>query len=72
MIKNCLKDINSEDIINDNDKNKIKNNGLNINTETTEKTVDSFNNFETALFLSKGQRSNNPTSLKSFERLTQL
>jgi hypothetical protein len=70
MIKNCLKDINSENIIKDNDKNKIKNNGLNF--ETIEKIVDLFKNFEAALYLSKGQRSNNPTSLKSFERLTQL
>ena len=63
VIKNCLKDINSEETINDNDKNKMKNNGLNINTKIIEKIVDLFNNFEAALYLSKGQRSNNPTSL---------
>jgi hypothetical protein len=63
VIKNCLKDINSEETINDNDKNKIKNNDLNISTETIEKIIDLFNNFEAALYLSKGQRSNNPTSL---------
>ena len=43
--------------------NKIKNNDLNISTETIEKIIDLFNNFEAALYLSKGQRSNNPTSL---------
>ena len=60
VIKNCLKDINSEET---NENIKTKNNELNISTETIEKIIDLFNNFETSLYLSKGQRSNNPTSL---------
>ena len=59
VIKNCLKDINSDD----NKNIKTKNNELNISTETIEKIIDLFKNFETTLFLSKGQRSNNPTCL---------
>ena len=66
VIKNCLKDINTDEVNNaqnnNNDNNTIKNE-LNISTETIEKIIDLFNNFETTLYLSKGQRSNNPTSL---------
>ena len=72
VIKNCLKDINSDDINNNNENNvndnlinnnKTTNNELNISIETIEKIIDLFNNFETSLYLSKGQRSNNPTCL---------
>ena len=65
VIQNCLKNIISEDNINNtnNNEDKNKNNELNINVETIEKILDLFNNFEAALYLSKGQRSNNPTSL---------
>ena len=59
VIKNCLKDIN----IDDNENIKNNNNELNISTETIEKIIDLFKNFENTLFLSKGQRSNNPTCL---------
>ena len=67
VIQNCLKDITSEETNGDNandsliDKNKT--NELNINNETIEKIIDLFNTFETPLYLNKGQRSNNPTSL---------
>ena len=64
VIQNCLKNINSEEnnqIPNLEENNK--NNELNISVETIEKILDLFNNFEAALYLSKGQRSNNPTSL---------
>ena len=65
VIQNCLRNINTEEnntnINNIEDKNK--NNELNISIETIEKILDLFNNFENALYLSKGQRSNNPTSL---------
>jgi hypothetical protein len=58
VIKNCLKNINNDDSIFNSD-----NNELNISRETIEKIIDLFNNFEAMLYLSKGQRSNNPTSL---------
>ena len=58
VIKNCLKNINIDDTINNSDHNE-----LNISRETIEKIIDLFNNFEATLYLSKGQRSNNPTSL---------
>jgi hypothetical protein len=65
VIQNCLRNINTEEnntnVNNIEDKNK--NNELNISIETIEKILDLFNNFENALYLSKGQRSNNPTSL---------
>ena len=64
VIQNCLKNINQEENnINNIIEDKNKNNELNISLETIEKILDLFNNFEAALYLSKGQRSNNPTSL---------
>ena len=64
VIQNCLKNINCEENnMNNNNEDKTKNNELNISVETIEKILDLFNNFEAALYLSKGQRSNNPTSL---------
>ena len=65
VIQNCLKNINIEDnnINNNNNEEKNNNNELNISIETIEKILDLFNNFESALYLSKGERSNNPTSL---------
>ena len=65
VIQNCLKNITPEEISinNNNIEDKNKNNELNITVETIEKILDLFNNFEAALYLSKGQRSNNPTSL---------
>ena len=67
VIQNCLKDITSEEANSDNANDslidKSKTNELNINNETIEKIIDLFNTFETPLYLNKGQRSNNPTSL---------
>ena len=63
VVQNCLKNINSEETNNVNESEINNNNELNINTETIEKIIDLFNIFETPLYLSKGQKSNNPTSL---------
>ena len=65
VIQNCLKNVTQEETNTNNiiGEEKNKNNELNISVETIEKILDLFNYFEAALYLSKGQRSNNPTSL---------
>ena len=59
IVQNCLKNDKKEDKY----KNKEENKGLNISIETLEKILNLFNEFEVTLFLSKGQKSNNPTIL---------